>query len=166
MEEKDFYFDIDLIHLSKPVENWFFTMPVRLTVEEIAALRKAEAEWKLTERWEQSRHNDGDDEWFIHHYCPKIHKKVRTAVKEYCMVHFDQSVVDELDQADIFIAWNDEGTVEIYLEQQLEHAQESPEHREAFLRFCRENNLQTDGHAAEQYFRQLAAQEMNTKKEL
>lgn len=107
MEEKDFYFDIDLIHLSMPIENWFFTIPVRLTVDEIAALRKAEAEWKQTEEYKRSRHDDGDDEWFIHHYCPETHKKVRAAVKEYCMAHFDQDVVDELDQADIFIAWND-----------------------------------------------------------
>jgi len=106
MEEKDFFFDIDLAHLSSYVEDWFFTIPVRLTIDEIESLRKAETEWKQTEQWKK-RHCDADDEWFIRTYCPEIHKKVRETLKEYCVGHFDQEIVDELDQADIFIAWND-----------------------------------------------------------
>lgn len=106
MEEKDFFFDIDLAHLYPMPEDWFFTIPVRLTVAEVEALRKAEREWKQTDEWKK-RQDDADDEWYIRNYCPKIHTKVRNTLKEYCIDHFDKDVVNQLDQADIFIAWND-----------------------------------------------------------
>lgn len=102
MEEKDFFFSIDLIHLSTYIEDWFFTLPVRLTVAEIEELRNAETEWKQTDEW-KNRHCDADHEYYIRNYCPEIHKKVRSTLEEYCKRHFDQAVVNELDQADIFI---------------------------------------------------------------
>ena len=97
MEEKDFLFDIDLIHLPLDPEDWFFTISVRLTIAEIESLRKAEKEWK-------NRYDDADDEYYIRKYCPDVHKKVRDTLKEYCVRHFDKEVVNELDQADIYIA--------------------------------------------------------------
>lgn len=106
MEEKDFFFDIDLAHLYPMPEDWFFTIPVRLTIAEIEALRKAEKEWKQTDEW-KNRYDDADDEYYIRKYCPMVHEKVRKTLEEYCKQHFDEDVVNQLDQADMFIAWND-----------------------------------------------------------
>ena len=103
MEEKDFLFDIDLIHLPLDIEDWFFTIPVRLTIAEIESLRKAEKEWEQTDEW-KNRHSDADDEYYIRKYCPDVHKKVRDTLREYCTRHFNQDVVNELGQADIYIA--------------------------------------------------------------
>lgn len=114
MEEKDFLFDIDLIHLPSDPEDWFFTIPVRLTIAEIEALLKAEKEWEQTDEW-KSRYDDADDEYYIHKYCPDVHKKVRDALKEYCIGHFGQDVVNELDQADIYIARQDRFDMEYVL---------------------------------------------------
>ena len=103
MEEKDFLFDIDLIHLPLDIEDWFFTIPVRLTIAEIESLRKAEKEWEQTDEW-KNRHSDADDEYYIRKYYPDVHKKVRDTLRKYCTRHFNQDVVNELDQADIYIA--------------------------------------------------------------
>ena len=111
MEQKDFFFDIDLIHLSSNIEGWFFTIPVRLTVAEIEQLRKAEMAWKP--EWKK-RNDDPDEEYYIRKYCPEIHKKVKDTLKEYCTRHFDQDVVNELDQADIYIARQDGFDMEEY----------------------------------------------------
>jgi hypothetical protein len=111
MEQKDFFFDIDLIHLSSNIEDWFFTIPVRLTIAEIENLRKAEMEWKP--EWKK-RNDDPDEEYYIRKYCPEIHKKVRDTLKEYCTRHFNQEVINELDQADIYIARQDDFDMEEY----------------------------------------------------
>ena len=113
MEEKDFLFDIDLIHLPLDIEDWFFTIPVRLTIAEIESLRKAEKEWEQTDEWE-NRYDDADDEYYIRKYCPDVHKKVRDTLREYCTRHFNQDVVNELGQADIYIARQDDFDMEQY----------------------------------------------------
>ena len=105
MEEKEFLFDIDLIHLNPEPDDWFFTLPVRLTLTEIEELRKAEKKWMP--EWKK-RNDDPDEEYYIHKYCPSVHKKVRDTLMEYCIRHFEQQVVDQLDQADIYIARQDD----------------------------------------------------------
>ena len=90
MEEKDFFFDIDLAHLYPMPEDWFFTIPVRLTIAEIEALRKAEKEWKQTDEW-KNRYDDADDEYYIRKYCTTVHEKVRKTLEEYCKQHFTRA---------------------------------------------------------------------------
>lgn len=106
MEEKDFLFDIDLFHLPSDPEDWFFTLSVRLTAAEIDALLKAEKEWEQTDEW-KNRQDDWDCEWYMRKYCPDIMEKVRNTLKEYCENRYTKEVVNELDQANIYIARQD-----------------------------------------------------------
>lgn len=102
MEEKEVIFDIDLIHLSMDIEDWFFTLPVRFCPNEYQQLRDARDKWEQTEEW-INRDSDMDEEYFLLKYCPNILDKVRASLKEYCIEHFSEDVINELDQANIYM---------------------------------------------------------------
>jgi len=56
-----------------------------------------------SEKWHELRRFDNDDEYFLLHCCPNIHKKVREALENFTRKLWQEEVVQQLDQTDLYL---------------------------------------------------------------
>lgn len=95
-------FKIDVIHCQPDYEDWYEDLPVELSDEEFQALCIAQKKWRGTDEW-KNRHCDMDEEFFIKKYCPGIWHKVRQTLLVEAVNLWDERIIPNLDQADIYV---------------------------------------------------------------
>lgn len=100
---KEYIFHYDFNHISDITDNddWYGDFPVLLTEEEYNAMLETHKKWYKSEEWIENK--EQDDEFFLHRYCPDVHKKVRAALNDYAIKNWRDEVVRELDQADFYM---------------------------------------------------------------
>ena len=104
IKEKVYIFHYDFIHISciSDDDDWYGDFPVMLTKEDFDTMLSEYKKWYKSDEWHDSLKND-DDEYFLLHFCPVIHKKVRAALQQFAEQNWRKEVVDGLDQADIIM---------------------------------------------------------------
>jgi hypothetical protein len=95
-------FKIDVIHCQPDYDNWYEDLPVELSDAEFHALCNAQKKWRTTDEW-KNRHCDMDEEYFINKYCPEILLKVRKTLLVKAIDIWDERIIPNLDQADIYV---------------------------------------------------------------
>ena len=100
---KDYLFHYDLCHLHNEPEDWYGDFPVSLSDAEYAELLDEHKKWYKTKEWYEINQPDANDEYFIHRFCPQIHKKVRESFEQFARNHWENEITLQLDSADLFL---------------------------------------------------------------
>ena len=98
-------FHIDTSHTSTYYENWYEDLPVELSDEEFEALCAAQKKWMSSGEWHEhmKSYPDADEEYFLKKYCPDILCEVRKTLLEYAPEIWDERIIPNLNQADIYV---------------------------------------------------------------
>ena len=104
---RTYQFRIDTCHLSHEIDQMFdgwVPINVELSDEEITETLNRLKEWHSSDVFKEKQDvTIVDDEYFLHHYVPAIHQKVRKALEGQAPSIWGEKIMPELYNVDIYL---------------------------------------------------------------
>ncbi len=96
-------FHLDIFRLGDAYyDDTWEDFPVDLSDDEFQVLCDAYSKWKETDHY-QKRDCLDDDEYYLFHYVPLLHKKFRALITKYVIENCGEKYLANADQIDIYI---------------------------------------------------------------